>query len=139
MDDVSQFDHRLRRGLDCSAAECLPADQTTPSEVAADSATHQVEPSLPNRPFVWQDGRRLLLLEREPGYWILAELEFEPDVCRYSEVRRAFYRWEREAVGALLSRSLSCGDRAMAEVAELLAVWSQHHRRTSTGNSPRTE
>jgi hypothetical protein len=57
------------------------------------------------------------------GAWVLAELEFEPEICRYSELRRAFYRWEREAVGALLSRTIAYGDRATAEAAELLDAW----------------
>ncbi len=90
----------------------------------------RVEASLYNalRPFVWQCGRRLLLLEREQELWVLAELEFEPAICRYSELRRAFYRWEREAVGALLSRTIGYGENAALESAELLDVWMRHRR-----------
>lgn len=80
------------------------------------------------RPFVWQRGRRLVLLEREMGYWVLAELEFELEICRYTELRRAFYEWEREAVGALLSRTIAYGDKAAAESADLLEVWTRHRR-----------
>jgi hypothetical protein len=69
-----------------------------------------------------------LLLEREFGYWILAELQFEPEICRYSEIRRAIYRWEREAVGALLSRTIAYGSRATAEAAELLDTWTRNRR-----------
>ena len=80
------------------------------------------------RPFVWQNGRRLLLLEREQGFWVLAELEFEPEICRYTELRRAFYQWEREAVGALLSRTIGYGEEAAIESAELLDVWMSRRR-----------
>lgn len=60
-------------------------------------------------PFVCQHGNRVLLLEhRSPG-WVLAELRFDPSACRYVEVRRARYRWAREASGALLSRALTEG------------------------------
>ncbi len=62
------------------------------------------------------------------GAWVLAELEFEPEICRYSELRRAFYRWEREAIGALLSRTIAYGDRAAAEAAELLDTWMRRSR-----------
>jgi hypothetical protein len=85
-------------------------------------------PALTLRPFVWQRGRRLLLLEREMGAWVLAELEFEPDICRYTELRRAFYRWEREAVGALLSRTIAYGDHVAADAAELLDGWIRRGR-----------
>ena len=62
------------------------------------------------------------------GYWVLAELEFEPEICRYTELRRAFYQWEREAVGALLSHTIAYGDEAAAESADLLDVWMRHRR-----------
>ena len=51
----------------------------------------------------------------------MAELEFEPHVCRYSELRRATYTWEREAVGAFLSRALAYGNEAALESAERVA------------------
>lgn len=62
------------------------------------------------RPFACQHGNRLLLLEATVPGWILAELRFDPGACRYVEVRRARYRWAREAAGALLSRALAGGD-----------------------------
>jgi len=62
------------------------------------------------------------------GAWVLAELEFEPAACRYAELRRAFYRWEREAVGALLSRTIAYGDQVAAESAELLDAWMRRRR-----------
>lgn len=83
----------------------------------------EVKTAKPSRPFVWQSGRRLLLLEREHGSWVMAELEFEPHVCRYSELRRATYTWEREAVGAFLSRALAYGNEAALESADQLDMW----------------
>ncbi len=62
------------------------------------------------------------------GFWVLAELEFEPEICRYTELRRAFYRWEREAVGVLLSRALAYGQVAVAESSDQLDVWMRNRR-----------
>ena len=74
-------------------------------------------------PFAYQQGNRLLLLEARPVGWVLAELRFDPATCRYVEVRRANYRWAREATGALISRALAEGD-AMAERADRdLRAW----------------
>jgi hypothetical protein len=84
--------------------------------------------SLAPSPFVWQHDRRLLLLDEEPPEWILAELEFEPSVCRYREIRRASYDWEREAVGALLSRAMASGEDAAADSARRLDDWLIKHR-----------
>jgi hypothetical protein len=123
VDDHSQPDLRGHSSGDCTAAECLH-----PEPRAQELSTTEVAPPVTLRPFVWQCGRRLLLLEREMGYWVLAELEFEPEICRYTELRRAFYEWEREAVGALLSRTIAYGDKAAAESAELLDVWRRHRR-----------
>jgi hypothetical protein len=123
VDDHSQSDLRARSGSDCSAAECLE-----PGQPEREISTPEAMPALTLRPFVWQRGRRLLLLEREMGAWVLAELEFEPDICRYTELRRAFYRWEREAVGALLSRTIAYGDHVAADAAELLDGWIRRGR-----------
>src|SRR6188472_970397 len=79
VDDHSQPDLRGRSGTDCSAAECI--DHVQP---ASDLSTTESTPPVTLRPFVWQRGRRLLLLEREMGAWVLAELEFQPEICRYS-------------------------------------------------------
>lgn len=123
MDDHSKPDLRARSGSDCSAAECIEPVQPT-----RELSTPEATPPVTLRPFVWQRGRRLLLLEREMGAWVLAELQFEPDICRYTELRRAFYRWEREAVGALLSRAIAYGDQAAAESAVLLDDWMRRRR-----------
>jgi hypothetical protein len=74
-------------------------------------------------PFAWQDGRRLWILDGRETDWILAELLFDPTSCRYLEVRRASYRWPREAAGALLGRSFVGGPRRAEEAARRLAAW----------------
>ncbi|MCC7021573.1 MAG: hypothetical protein IT338_02030 [Thermomicrobiales bacterium] len=74
-------------------------------------------------PFSWQDGRRLWILERAGLRWTLAELRFEPGCCCYLEVRRASYRWPREAAGAFLARTVASGDGRLAEAAGVLAEW----------------
>jgi hypothetical protein len=74
-------------------------------------------------PFVWQHGRRLLLLDDEQLGWVVAELRFDVERCRYVEVRRATYRWPREAVGAVLSRALASGDAAAEDSARSLHHW----------------
>ena len=123
MDDHSQAHLRGHSSGDCTAAECL--HQEPPVQ---ELATPELTAPVTLRPFVWQCGRRLLLLEREMGYWVMAELEFEPEICRYTELRRAFYEWEREAVGALLSRTIAYGEEAATESADLLEVWMRHRR-----------
>ncbi len=74
-------------------------------------------------PFVWQHGRRLLLLDDEQLGWVLAELRFDVERCRYVEVRRATYLWPREAVGAVLSRALASGYAAAEDSARSLRQW----------------
>lgn len=126
MDDHSQPDLRSRMGGDCSAAECIEPE--LPTQETQDLSTAEAVPPISLRPFVWQSGRRLLLLEPEMGYWVLAELEFEPEICRYTELRRAFYRWEREAVGALLSRTLAYGEQSVRASADQLDHWMRSRR-----------
>ena len=128
MEHHSQPDSRSRSGGDCSAAECIDPEQMIQEVIPDEPTTAEASVYVALRPFVWQSGRRLLLLEREQGLWVLAELEFEPEICRYTELRRAFYRWEREAVGALLSRTIRYGADAAAEAAELLEVWRRRRR-----------
>jgi hypothetical protein len=74
-------------------------------------------------PFVWQHGRRLLLLDDEQRGWVVAEMRFDVERCRYVEVRRATYRWPREAVGVILSRALASGDAAAEDSARSLRRW----------------
>lgn len=123
MDDQSQSDLQIGPG-----DSERPNDWKTPrGSIASSSASWFSTPI--QRPFVWQCGRRLLLLEWEYDVWVLAELDFDPRMCRYTEIRRAFYEWEREAMGALLSRTIAFGEKATAEAAELLDVWVRHRSR----------
>ena len=55
--------------------------------------------------------------------WVLAELVFDPDTCRYLEVRRSVYRWPREAAGALLGRSFAGGQHRAEDAARGLTAW----------------
>jgi hypothetical protein len=81
----------------------------------------------PPSPFVWQHGSRLILLDDEPDGWIMAELQFDERRCRYMEVRRAVYEETREAIGAVLSRSLASGDHAAVDSALCLHEWFSTH------------
>lgn len=81
----------------------------------------------PAIPFVWQSGRRLLLLDEELAQWVFAELEFDPNICRYVEIRRGTYDMEREAIGVLLSRALASGIASVEESAASLNVWLMKH------------
>ena len=79
-------------------------------------------------PFSWQHGAQLLLLEAGRTGWVFAELRFDAAHCRYVEVRRARYRWPREAAGALLSRALAAGDSMADELATDLLAWLVVHQ-----------
>lgn len=74
-------------------------------------------------PFAWQHEDRLFLLEVGQRGWLMAELRFDPAGCHYVEVRRARYRWAREAAGALLSRALVLGDEGADRIARDLQSW----------------
>ncbi|MBX3070356.1 MAG: hypothetical protein KF883_07690 [Thermomicrobiales bacterium] len=76
-----------------------------------------------NSPFCWQHGLRVLLLDEDAGIWSVAELQFDPATCRYVEIRRAAYDLEREAIGALLSRTLASGFEEVARASSLLNDW----------------
>jgi len=83
----------------------------------------RVQIGRPPAPFIWQSEQRLLLLDEEHAVWVFAELEFDPATCRYVEIRRAAYEMEREAVGALLSRALASGMKAVEDSAASLNAW----------------
>ena len=74
-------------------------------------------------PFAWQDGRRLWILDGGSTNWVLAELLFEPQSCRYLEVRRSNYQWPREAAGALLGRTFVGGQGRAEDAARGLSEW----------------
>lgn len=74
-------------------------------------------------PFAWQHGANLYLLVSEWNGWVLAELEFVPSLCHYVERRRTSYRWPREAVCALLTRSLVADDETAWRLADDVTAW----------------
>jgi hypothetical protein len=74
-------------------------------------------------PFVAQHGRQLILLDDDDEGWVMAELRFDPGLCRYVEVRRAVYQLTREAIGAVISRALASGDHAAVDTALSLHEW----------------
>lgn len=78
-------------------------------------------------PFSSQSGNQLLLLDLEADGWVFAELAFDPAACGYAEVRRATYAWSREAIGALLSRSLSVSESALIDTVERLDLYMRRH------------
>lgn len=83
-------------------------------------------PSTPRRapnPFVWQHGPQLILLDDDKAGWVMAELRFDSELCRYVEVRRAVYDLTREAIGAVISRALASGDHAAVDTALCLHDW----------------
>jgi hypothetical protein len=103
-----------------TGAAAKPNDDFGPRQPATLSPGHAREhPS----PFAWQDGRRLWILDGGETDWVLAELLFDPQTCRYLEVRRASYRWPREAAGALLGRTFVGGRQRAEEAARGLAAW----------------
>ena len=55
--------------------------------------------------------------------WVMAELRFDDDLCRYVEIRRAVYALTREAIGAVISRALASGDHAAVDTALSLHDW----------------
>ena len=93
--------------------------------VALDRALHLLRPA--PQPFAWQNGNQLLLLDIEQAQWLVAELAFDPEGCIYTEVRRAAYQSQREAIGVLLSRALACGETALIDTVEQLDRYMTRH------------
>jgi hypothetical protein len=92
--------------------------------IALDRALH-LQPA--PQPFAWQNGNQLLLLDIEEAQWLVAELAFDSDGCVYSEVRRAAFQSQREAIGVLLSRALACGESALIDTVEQLDRYMTRH------------
>jgi hypothetical protein len=90
-----------------------------PDRLLTEAAAAKRAPS----PFAWQHGRQLILLDDDPDGWVMAELHFDADLCRYVEVRRAVYPLTREAIGAVISRALASGDHAAVDTALSLHDW----------------
>lgn len=105
-----------------------PNDDLSPQRFAAVS---DARATTRRAPFAWQDGRRLWILDGGGSDWILAELLFEPELCRYLEIRRSSYRWPREAAGALLSRTFSSGEQKAEIAARDLLDWANQARQSS--------
>lgn len=75
--------------------------------------------------WVWQQNTHLFMLDRSPfGQWVVAEMEFLRDRGYYVELRRCYYDWPREAIGAMLSRLLSLGDREALRASAALDAWT---------------
>lgn len=104
-----------------TGATARPNDESGPRHLPAPP-----EPFAPRHPvpFAWQDGRRLWILDGGDSDWVLAEMIFDPVTCRYLEVRRASYRWPREAAGALLGRTFASGQTRVEDVARGLSEWA---------------
>jgi hypothetical protein len=109
-------DHGERR----SSAEDGVATTVSPDGAPAGRPLSEV-------PFAWQHGRRLLLLDEESRGWTFAEFRFDQERCRYVEVRRATFRWPREAAGALLAHGVSFGDEQTNRLAAALDRWLATH------------
>lgn len=98
------------------------ADGEPPSP-AREPAAERQRPNQARVPFVWQHGRRLLLLDEEFSHWVMAEFRFDTERCRYVEIRRATYHWAREAIGVVLSRAFASGGEAAEDAARSLNAW----------------
>lgn len=106
-------------------ALAIPAIGLAPDALSrADLSTDRASAGRPARPWVWQHGTTLLLLEQQAqGDWLLSELIFNPVYGYYSESRRASFPWAREAVGAALSRALRLGGTPSLAAAAALDAW----------------
>lgn len=108
---------------DCSS----PTGERLVAEQSVGLVTDRPPDKRAPAPFVWQCGTRLILLDDDPNGWVMAELRFQAELCRYVEVRRAVYSLTREAIGAVLSRALASGDHAAVDVALSLHEWLSTH------------
>ena len=148
------FACRTRTEVSVTAVDVLPRECLCMQGIAMDHAAfarssreHPMLPSSPNdgrveldralhiktapQPFAWQNGSQLLLLDVEATQWLVAELTFDADGCIYTEVRRAAYDSQREAIGALLSRALMYGDDALIDTVEQLNGYMTAHYQVS--------
>lgn len=121
--------HDSNHGADdrpeCTVAGALPGGCDA-SAAGSDGSVNAIAEVAVNRapsPFVWQHGTQLILLDDDPQGWVMAELRFQPELCRYVEIRRALYPLTREAIGAVLSRALASGDHAAVDTALSLHDW----------------
>jgi hypothetical protein len=114
--------------MDFAAQFRAPFDNGNPV-LTVDSVVRSVTRVLlqaPN-PFAFQNGDQLLLLDIDGDAWHFAELQFQAADCSYTEIRRVQYESAREAIGALLSRSLAQGESAMIDTVEGLHEYLMRH------------
>jgi hypothetical protein len=104
-----------------------------PELIGATAAVANGRLPLLDVPFAWQHEQRLLLLDQEAGGWTFAELRFDSERCHYVEVRRATFRWPREAAGALLARGVGFGAAPAERLAADLQRWLADHLATNAG------
>ncbi len=109
-----------------------------PPSPAGETAVERQRPSQARVPFVWQHGRRLLLLDEEFPHWVMAEFRFDTERCRYVEIRRATYHWAREAIGVVLSRAFASGEEAAEDAARSLNAWLLKRSSNAPPASPST-
>lgn len=116
--------------------DCYPGDGPCEPALESPSDHPPIAVRPPSMPFAWQHGQVLLMLDQQERGWTVAELRFEPERLRYIEVRRAFYRWPREAMGAVIARGVRCGETSMDRLAKSVDAWlrSRHADRASRSN-----
>jgi hypothetical protein len=117
--------------------DCFPGDGPCEPALETPDAHPPFAVRPPSMPFAWQHEQFLLLLDQQDRGWTVAELRFEPERLRYIEVRRAFYRWPREAMGVVIARGVRCGETSMAQLAKSVDTWlqSRHADRASRSNA----
>ena len=115
---------RSERRTDQVSRQGLAEDRIASSELPAGDLGQL---PLPEVPFAWQHEQRLLLLDEVSRGWTFAELRFDQRRCRYVEVRRATFRWPREAAGALLARGVAFGEEQADRLAAALDRWLTTH------------
>lgn len=111
--------------------DCFPGDG--PCESQTEHPPMAVRP--PVMPFAWQHEQCLVMLDQQDRGWTVAELRFEPDRLHYVEVRRAFYRWPREAMGAVIARGVQSGEASLAQLAKSVDSWLRN-RNADRANRP---
>ncbi len=116
--------------------DCFPGDGPCDPALEPASEHPPIAVRPPTMPFAWQHEQYLLMLDQQDRGWTVAELRFEPERLRYVEVRRSFYRWPREAMGAVIARGVRCGESSMERLAKSVDTWlqSRHADRTNRSN-----
>lgn len=74
-------------------------------------------------PFAWQVGSRLLLMDRSPDGWVVAELHFHARFGHYEERRRVTYDSPREAAGVMMAALVSDDPVEQELMAAAVTAW----------------